>query len=447
MSRRVRVATGAGLSLGAVLAAPAVADAEEITVTNLNEGGNGSLRDAVQEADLDPDSDRILFASSLSGTIELADDLIAIDSPMEILGPGARTLTVDATPGAGRAFSVYAGAGQEAVISGLTVNGASGYSYGGAIFHGTGELTIERSTITGGQASGDGGGLWNESTGDGTTIIESTISGNTATLDGGGFYNDDVDLEVRNSTISGNEAGQQGGGGYLNLPDPSTVLIANSTVTENEAGADFGGGGLYESTSGATIRGSIIANNSDGAGSAPDLDDGPWSTSFSLIGDTTGAVIVDDGGNVLDVGVNLAPLANNGGPTNTHAFKSSPARNAGPGDAPPHDQRGAPRKGQPDIGAYELTKCKGVAVNFVGTDGKDKFRGTKKKDGMLGLEGNDVLKGKKGKDGLCGGPGKDKLNGGPGKDKLNGGPGKDKLKGGPGKDTLVGGPGKDKEIQ
>ncbi len=66
------------------------------------------------------------------------------------------------------------------------------------------------------------------------------------------------------------------------------------------------------------------------------------------------------------------------------------AKNNGPGDAPNQDQRGAPRKGQPDIGSYEFTRCKGVVVNFVGTTGKDNLKG---------------------------GPGKDKLDGGPGKDK------------------------------
>jgi Ca2+-binding RTX toxin-like protein len=111
-------------------------------------------------------------------------------------------------------------------------------------------------------------------------------------------------------------------------------------------------------------------------------------------------------------------LKNNGGFTNTHAFKKSPAKNKLPkAETPKQDQRGAKRKGKGDIGAYELVKCEGVIVNRVGTAKKDKLKGTKRKDGILGLGGNDVLKGKKGKDGLCGGKGKDKLKGGPGKDK------------------------------
>jgi Ca2+-binding RTX toxin-like protein len=111
-------------------------------------------------------------------------------------------------------------------------------------------------------------------------------------------------------------------------------------------------------------------------------------------------------------------LRNNGGPTDTHAFKKSPVRNkVSKSQSEQKDQRGAKRTGKGDIGAYELVKCEGVVVNRVGTGKKDKLRGTNKADGMLGLGGNDKLLGKKGKDGLCGGKGKDKLKGGPGKDK------------------------------
>jgi hypothetical protein len=131
----------------------------------------------------------------------------------------------------------------------------------------------------------------------------------------------------------------------------------------------------------------------------------------------------------------LGPLADNGGPTMTHALlKSSPAVDAaGPG-APPMDQRGAPRVGPPDTGAYERVLCQGRVVNRVGTDGKDSLAGTAAGDGILGLGGNDKLRGRGEKDGLCGGPGKDTLKGGGAKDRLNGGPGKDLCVGQAGKD-------------
>jgi Ca2+-binding RTX toxin-like protein len=413
---------GAGLSLGAMLVVPAGAQADDFLVTNLNDGfpgPAGSFREALIDSDNAPGSDRILFKSRLSGTIQI-DAFLATYGPVEIVGPGARKVTIDRGGNPGAAFEVNSSpAGSDVSISGLTFTGAG---TGGGISSDEGaDLTLSKVVVSGNSSSLAGGGVLSA---DGTLRIEnSTISGNSAATDGGGVYVDNGGLVVRNSTISGNVAGDSGGGIFMHdiypADDPE---LRSSTVAGNEA--DTYGGGIAESAYGASLRGTIVADNS--AASAPDLDDGPWPISFSLIGDVGGVNITDQGGNIFGRDPKLKPLKDNGGPTDTHAFKKSPAKNKGPGDAPNSDQRGAPRKGKADIGAYELVKCEGVIVNRVGTAGKDKLKGTKKKDGILGLGGNDKLSGKKGKDGLCGGKGKDKLKGGPGKDKLNGGPGKDK---------------------
>ena len=51
----------------------------------------------------------------------------------------------------------------------------------------------------------------------------------------------------------------------------------------------------------------------------------------------------------------LGPLADNGGPTLTHAIQpGSPAVNRGDPAAPPRDQRGYGRLGVPDVGAFEF---------------------------------------------------------------------------------------------
>jgi hemolysin type calcium-binding protein len=425
--KRDRIAAGAGLGFGALLAVPAAAQAEDIKVTNLNDDGAGSLRAAVERANSDEDADRILFRSKLSGRIEL-DSTLVILRDLSILGPGARQLTLDGG-GDENVFALIASGVPtlDATISRLRLTRGYTAFYGGAInaYEGV-DLTVSRTTITGSVAGDSGGGIYsNAFDGDGRLVVEdSTIAGNSTSGGGGAIFARNFDLTIVNSTISGN-SGTVGGGVYLQAigADPSFEL-RNSTVTRNTAD---GVGGLAENgVQDVSIRGSIVAGNTDDNNVSPDLDEGPWDTAFSLIGNSGVATIIDAGGTLLDVDPKLKPLKNNGGPTNTHAFKKSPAKNKGPSDAPNSDQRGAPRKGNPDIGAYELTKCKGVIVNRVGTAGKDKLKGTRRKDGILGLGGNDTLSGKKGKDGLCGGQGKDKLKGGPGKDKLNGGPGKDK---------------------
>jgi Right handed beta helix region/RTX calcium-binding nonapeptide repeat (4 copies) len=426
MNKRITVGTGA--SLGALLALPAAAQADDFNVTNVNDDGPGSFRAAVEAANADDGADRILFKSKLSGRIELQGDIELYGGDVEIVGPGARKVTLDGNGGGPTVlfFGDFDSAPPSvASISGLRFTGGDSGAGGGVSGIGVDlDLTISRATITG-NSSTHGGGVYFGTDYDNNLVIdESTIAGNEAVVYGGGVYVNRADFTIRNTTISGNDA-QFGGGLAHRYNDEESIELLSSTVTGNEAGGS--GGGIYENSGGVRIRGSIVAGNTAvGDPTFPDMDDGDWPVSFSLIGDTGNSDIIDEGGNFFDVDPKLKPLKDNGGPTDTHAFKKSPAKNAGPSDAPSKDQRGAPRKGQPDIGAYEFTKCKGVVVNRVGTAKKDKLKGTKRKDGMLGLGGNDKLAGKKGKDGLCGGKGKDKLKGGPGKDKLDGGPGKDK---------------------
>jgi hypothetical protein len=430
------VKAGAGLSLGALLAMPAAAQAEDIRVTNLNDSGAGSLRTAIGTANSDADSDRILFKSKLSGEITLAGE-IEITEPLQVRGPGAGRLAVSGG-GDSRILHIETDLGANVSLSGLTLREGQA-SYGGALTSNDADVTLSEMVLTRNEAESDGAAFLeggsltlrrstvsrnesgNASGGIGVAglslvVEESTISGNVAGLEGGGMYIDESESVLRNSTVSGNSAGGLGGG--LWFPD-GEVTIANSTIARNSAN---NGGGVASSVASLTFRGSIVADNT------PDdlYDSGAaaWFGAFNLVEDP-GNSILPETGNIFGQDANLKPLKNNGGPANTHAFKQSPAKNAGPGDAPKSDQRGAKRK-NPDIGAYELVKCEGVIVNRVGTAKKDKLKGTKKKDGILGLGGNDKLSGKKGKDGLCGGQGKDKLRGGPGKDKLSGGPGRDK---------------------
>ena len=431
MNRR-RLVNTAGLGgLGAILVVPAGAQAEDFAVTNLaDEVGMGSvpgsLREAVIDANLTAGPDRIIFDSKLTGTISLDDASVYLyGSSVDIIGPGARRVTIDGH-GDSRIFTVQDTTGS-ATISGLTMTRGASNGDGGAIRADDADLTIANSAVTDSDATGgatdNGGGIYvlgDSGLPEDLVISNSTISGNTAEDEGGGIYTSEIDMALRSSTVSGNRA-QAGAGIYLESSE-DTDEIQNSTVTRNVATSSAGG--IQRGP--AELRGSIVAGNTAPLG--PDISSAfAFSAAFSLVGDTSDATVDDQGGNLLNVDPKLKPLKNNGGPTDTHAFKKSKAKNKLPkGQTPKSDQRGAPRKGKGDIGAYELVKCEGVIVNRVGTGKKDKLKGTNKKDGILGLGGNDKLVGKKGRDGLCGGKGKDKLKGGPGNDKLDGGPGKDK---------------------
>jgi Ca2+-binding RTX toxin-like protein len=68
-----------------------------------------------------------------------------------------------------------------------------------------------------------------------------------------------------------------------------------------------------------------------------------------------------------------------------------------------------------------------LAVNKVGTDGRDTLRGTNGADNLSGKGGSDRLISLAGNDNLSGGPGSDRLDGGPGSDTESGGDGGDFL--------------------
>src|SRR6478672_10092763 len=97
--------------------------AATITVTNTNDSGPGSLRQALAVAH---DGDRITFA--VSGTITLTSGALVVAKNVTISGPGADHLSIVGMPFQS-VFSVGA-----ATISGLTIrDGAVGIDNGGML--------------------------------------------------------------------------------------------------------------------------------------------------------------------------------------------------------------------------------------------------------------------------------------------------------------------------
>ena len=163
----------------------------------------------------------------------------------------------------------------------------------------------------------------------------------------------------------------------------SDTTIRGSTIAFNSTLTDDGGG-LWTNTSPVTLHGTILANNEAGdEGNDLATYTDPLTSEFTLIGDTTqpGTVPIDDGGgNLFDVDPNLKPLKNNGGPTDTHAIKKSPARTQVPSPTRRSKTSAARRaRASRDIGAYELAKCEGVIVNRVGTRARTSSRGPRRR--------------------------------------------------------------------
>ncbi|MGD2254050.1 MAG: right-handed parallel beta-helix repeat-containing protein, partial [Anaerolineales bacterium] len=174
-----------------------------------------------------------------------------------------------------------------------------------------------------------GGGVYNLSL---VQITQSTFVNNNATETGGAIENGaGARLAISNSTFSGNSTALLGGSAILNSGE--IIVMAYTTITNNVGGAP--GVALMSGPDTIEIRNSIIANNLGGDCSYPATSSILWE---NLDSDGT-----CDGFTITDAPA-LDPLADNGGPTLTHALApNSPARDAAAGDCISTDQRGEPR--------------------------------------------------------------------------------------------------------
>jgi hypothetical protein len=233
-----------------------------------------------------------------------------------------------------------------------TISGNRARNDGGGIDIDGGTVTITNSTISGNSASGSGGGIWNGST---LTITNSTISENSASGSGGGIWNNST-LTITNSTISGNSASGSGGG-IRNTG--GTANLSFVTIASNSANT---GGGISRGGGTVNIKNSIVGNNT--ASTGPNCSGTVTATGANFATDgSCGAGFSNVPSTGLG-GLNLGPLANNGGPTQTHALQAgSAAIDAVPsgqcsdvsGNPVTQDQRASSRttEGPCDAGAYE----------------------------------------------------------------------------------------------
>lgn len=320
-----------------------------------------------------------------------------ITGPLTITGPTAGRadgITLDGA-GASRIFRMAGGepGDFEVALRGMALANGRAVRNGGAVYASNVDLVLDHVQVVDNRSvlGGGGGGLCVHD-GD-VTVGNSTISNNSAAADpysyddryGGGLSVLRGDVTVSNSTISDNSvmAAALGGssyGGGLTVRNGSTVLI-NSTISSNSAAH---GGGMSILGGSLTLIQTTVADNT-----VPGNYDSILSLASSLTlnnslivqagGDRTACnQATDDHSNTLvtddsctgtatsPASIALNPLADNGGPAQTHALNGGSAAI----DAAGHcrtdfgidqDQRGAPRPvdgdgdgtAACDIGAYE----------------------------------------------------------------------------------------------
>lgn len=341
-----------------LLLASAVQAATITVTTTVDESDNScvdgdcSLRDAVATAS---PGDVVAVPA---GTYGLTLGNIIVFNDLTIQGAGARVTIVN-----GNALSRVFFIVSTVTIADLTItNGNSGPDFGteGGGIRNFGTLTLRNCTISN-NVSINGGGIFNVGT---LTVDRCTLSGNTSTFDeGGGVRNPGGTATIVNSTVSGNTVlggigGIGFGAGISNEGDGSLSLI-NSTITRNTASGSGAAGGLGSNSGSVAIINTIIADNNSPV--ECNVSGTTVSSSHSLASDNTCPLAGT--GDLPNTSPGLDPLANNGGPTDTHALQASSAAVDAGDDAtcvaaPVNgiDQRGTgrPQGSHCDIGAFEL---------------------------------------------------------------------------------------------
>jgi predicted outer membrane repeat protein len=377
-------------------------------------------------------------------------------------------------------------------ISGNTAGDDGGGAYLGGEDTVDGSILFLDSTVSGNTAGaetpepneGDGGGIMlGNMDEEGQFKIEgSTISGNTADDDGGGvvFYDSRGTIRVNRTTISGNTATDDGGGAYLydvayDRPgglyygpiNEGSAHFNDSTIASNSAAE---GGGIFNFEDDVLLRNTIVADNTNGdLAEAAVVNSQTFLLDFSLIENVAPSADTEDkteGSNIIGQDPQLGPLADNGGPTQTHAPAfTSPVVDQGssnalvdqryflrPFDQPDRAQPNLPGADASDIGAVELQaappqpqgSCNGEAATVVlAPEGETTF-GTDGRDVIVGNGDQNAIRGKGGNDLICGFGGRDLLGGGPGNDEILGQAGNDNMIGDQNNDTMRGGAGNDK---
>jgi len=217
------------------------------TVSNTDDSGAGSLRQAMLDAEVSAGAD-IIDATGISGTITLDSALSTITQDLMINGPGAANLSIS---GANlyRPFFVTGGTVQ---IKNLSI--INGKAQGGS------------PTVGGGGGAGMGGAIYIDA--GSVTLTSVTFSGNSA-VGGNSYYADSFGFGVAGG--DGPFAGSGGAGGFS----------TSSNQGGNGGPGSFGGGGGsggYGRYAGGFGGNGGYGGGAGAVGSKNDPTSGGWST-------------------------------------------------------------------------------------------------------------------------------------------------------------------------
>ncbi|MEQ9359117.1 DUF4114 domain-containing protein [Coleofasciculus chthonoplastes] len=235
------------------------------TVQNRKDSGQGSLRDAIAQAQ---SGDTIKFASRLKNkTIKLTSGQLEIDKDLTIDGSNAQGLTISGN-NASRVFFLQGNPTWEHVdvtlrhliiADGKTTEKGEDGAGGGVWAQGQATLTVEHSEFKNNHANGEGGGAIYARWGSTLTVIGSKFEGNST------------------SAIGQSGKKTERGGGAIALGSIGTTVVKDSEFINNTG---VSGGAINTLLGDLTVENSTFTNNSstdaggaiytDGASKTPD---------------------------------------------------------------------------------------------------------------------------------------------------------------------------------
>lgn len=302
--------------------------ANTIAVTNCDDDGPGSLRDALQNVAVDGDT--IDMTSLSCSTITLTTgSILFFQNSITLQGPGANDLYIDGGGGATRvAPLLHAGTGT-LEVNGLTVFDGAKYNTdaqvvdakGGCIYSGgfvslndaeVKYCTVQNTSSTYGSL---GGGVYAKSgiSMSNTSILSNSAYATTNNARGGGVFTPG-NVTLVDSFVEGNTAYRGGG---VRAQDGG--IVKYSQISNNEA---YSSGGIYIEGN-ATIQNSTISANTAAFGAGMWLNGTGATTPITLLNSTVSgnnATASDNGGIFLYGGGQTARIANSTIAFNTTHF-------------------------------------------------------------------------------------------------------------------------------
>ena len=210
-------------------------------------------------------------------------------------------------------------------VQGLTITGGNTSGMGGGILNLEGTLTLNHSQVTGNAAQGgpmsNGGGIASGTLGTGPAgsaiLNASQVSGNTTSGSAGGILNHGGALVLNASQVTGNTAANGGGGiasgtGGMGTNSASSLVLNSSQVTGNTAngGPRAGAGGIANGGT-ATINASqVTGNTAPGGFGGGILNHGQMTIHASTVDNNTTPTDSsgDQGGGGGIANLNITPL-------------------------------------------------------------------------------------------------------------------------------------------